>query len=116
MYTRHVILKLKADSASEFARITENEIVPRLHEQKGFRQQDTFISAGLSEAIVNSYWDTKEYAEAYNRTEYPEVLKALSKVVAGTPQVETFEISTATFHKIALKQREADGASNFKRG
>jgi heme-degrading monooxygenase HmoA len=50
-----------------------------------------------------SLWDTKEDAEAYNRAEYPEVLKALSEVVEGTPTVETFEVANSTLHKIAAK-------------
>ena len=29
------------------------------------------------------------------------VLKALSKVIDGTPQVRTYDVSNSTFHKIA---------------
>jgi hypothetical protein len=29
------------------------------------------------------------------------VLKALAKVVEGTPQVRTYQVSNSTFHKIA---------------
>jgi hypothetical protein len=47
-------------------------------------------------------WDEKENAEAYNRGTYPEVLKALSKVLEGTPQVQTYEVFNSTFHKIAV--------------
>jgi hypothetical protein len=46
-------------------------------------------------------WDNKEHAEAYNRGTYPEVTKILARVVEGTPQVETYEVSNSTFHKIA---------------
>jgi hypothetical protein len=46
------------------------------------------------EAIGISFWDQKENAEAYSRTTYPEVQKALAKVVEGTPQVKTHEVSS----------------------
>jgi hypothetical protein len=34
---------------------------------------------------------------------YPQVLKALSKVVEGTPRVGTAVVSNSTFHKIAAR-------------
>ena len=101
MFTRHVTMKIKANSAAELARITENQIIPLLRKQKGFRDEVTFIAPERSEAAGNSFWGTKEYAEAYNRAGYPDVLKALSQLVVGTPIVETFEVSNSTFHKIA---------------
>jgi heme-degrading monooxygenase HmoA len=109
MFARHVTMKLKANSASEFTRAIENEILPLLSKQKGFRDEITFVAPERSEAIGNSLWDTKEDAEAYSRTGYPEVLKALSKVVEGTPKVETFEVANSTFHKIAAKAATQTG-------
>ncbi|MGH9967076.1 MAG: antibiotic biosynthesis monooxygenase family protein [Pyrinomonadaceae bacterium] len=103
MFARHVTMKLKANSTAEFNRIIENEVLPLLRKQKGFRDEITFIAPERSEAVGNSFWDTKEDAEAYNSTGYPEILKALSKVVEGTPTVETFEVASSTLHKIAAK-------------
>jgi len=94
-------MKLKANSASELTRIADNEIIPILRKQKGFRDETTFIAAERSEAVANSFWDTKEDAEAYSRTAYPDVLKTLSNVIEGTPTVKTFEFANSTFHKTA---------------
>lgn len=101
MFTRHVILGLKANAADEFTRIIESEILPLLRKQKGFRDEITFIATDRSEAIAISFWDTKESAEAYNLTEYPVVLTALSNVVEGTPRVGTADVATSTLHRIA---------------
>jgi len=103
MFTRNVTLKLKANSAPDFTRLIENEILPMLRKQNGFRDEITFIAPERSEAVVISFWETKENAEAYNRAGYPEVLKTLSNVIEGTPRVETFELSNSTFHKLAAK-------------
>ena len=103
MFTRHVIMQLKANSASEFTRTIESEVLPMLRKQKGFRDEITFISTDNSEAVANSFWDTKENAEAYNDAIYPQVLKALSKVVEGTPRVGTATVSNSTLHKIAAQ-------------
>ena len=103
MFTRHVTMKLKANSATEFTRIIENEIIPQLRKHKGFRDEVTIVAPGRSEAVANSFWDTKEDAEAYNLAGYQEVLKTLSKAIEGTPKVETYEVANSTFHKIAAK-------------
>ena len=104
MFNRHITMQLKANSAVEFNRIIEKEIIPLLGRQRGFRDEVTLVAPERSQAVAQSFWDTKEDAEAYNRTGYPEVLKALSKVLDGTPRVETFEVSNSTFHKIAVAQ------------
>jgi len=96
-------MKLKANSAPEFARVIENEILPLLRKQQGFRDEITFVAPERSEAVAISFWETKENAEAYNRTGYPEILKSLAKVIEGTPKVETFELSNSTLHKLAAK-------------
>lgn len=103
MFTRHVTMKLRANSVSEFTRIIENEIIPLLRKQKGFRDEVTFVAPERSEAVANSFWDTKADAEAYDRTGYQEVLKILSKAVEGTPKIETFEVANSTFHKISAQ-------------
>lgn len=102
MFGRQVTMQLKPNSTSELTRIADNEIIPILRKQKGFRDETTFIAPERSEAIANSFWDTKEDAEAYNRTGYPEVLKTLSNVIDGTPTVKTFEFANSTFHKTAV--------------
>ncbi len=101
MYTRNVSIKLKANGAPEFTRTLEKEILPLLRKQKGFKDEISFVAPERNEAVAISFWDKKESAEAYNREKYPEVLKALSKVVEGTPRVETFEVANSTSHQIA---------------
>lgn len=103
MLTRHVTMKLKANVAPEFNRVIENEILPLLRKQPGFRDEITFVAPERSEALGISFWETKENCENYNRNGYPEVLKILSKLVEGTPKVETFELSNSTLHKLAAK-------------
>ena len=103
MFTRHVIMQLKANSAADFTRTVEKTVLPMLRQQKGFRDEITFISVDDSEAIANSFWETKEDADAYGLAGYPEVLKALSNVVEGTPRVGTAVVSNSTLHQIAAR-------------
>ena len=103
MYTRNVSMKLKANSVPEFTRTLESEVIPVLRKQKGFRDEITLVAAERNEVVAISFWDRKEDAESYNRDKYPEILKTLSKVVEGTPRVETYEVANSTSHQIAAK-------------
>ena len=101
MFARHVSMVLKPNSIAEFTRTIENEIIPLLRKQKGFKDEITLVVAGGTEAVGISLWDQAQNAENYNRGAYAEVAKALAKVIDGTPQVETYEVANSTFHKIA---------------
>ena len=103
MFARNVHLRLKPNSVAVFTQIMDKEIIPLLRKQEGFQDEITFIAPGGTEALAISLWDQKENAEAYNRRTYPQVLKALANVVEGTPQVQTYEVSNSTFHKIAAR-------------
>jgi len=101
MFARNLSIRLKPNSTAEFTRLIEAESLPSLRKQKGFKDEITFVVSGGAEAVAISLWDSKENAEAYGRDGYPGVLKALGKVVEGSPQVRNYEVCNSTFHKIA---------------
>lgn len=103
MYARNVTLHLKANTAPEFTRTLETDVLPILRKQNGFKDEITFVAPDRSEAVAISLWDRKENADAYSRDTYPDVLKSLAKVVEGTPVVENFEVANSTCHKIAAR-------------
>ena len=101
MFARRVYIHLKPNSVAEFTKRLEKDVLPLLRKQKGFQDEITFVGQGGTEAFAISLWDKPENAEAYNRAAYPEVAKILASVVEGAPQVETYDVATSTFHKIA---------------
>jgi heme-degrading monooxygenase HmoA len=104
MYARIVNMKLRKDGHTEFAKTFENEVIPMLRKQNGFRDEVSLLAPERLEVTGISFWNKKETADEYNRTTYPEVLKSLSKVIEGTPEVRSFEVSSSTFHKIVAGQ------------
>jgi hypothetical protein len=96
-----VSLDLRANSAGEFTRTFEKDVLPLLRKQTGFKDEISFVAADRSEAVAISLWDGKENADNYSRDIYPQVLTSLAKVVEGTPTVEAYEVSNSTFHRIA---------------
>ena len=103
MFARHVSMRLKPNTVTEFTRTLENEVIPLLQKQRGFRDEIVLVVPGGTEAVGISLWDQKENADAYSRETYPEVQKLLAKVIEGTPRVQTYEVSNSTFHRIAAR-------------
>jgi len=103
MFARSVSFHLKPGRVAEFTRLLDQDIIPVLRKQKGFQDEIAFVAPGGADAIGISVWDLKENADTYSRGAYPGVLKALERVVDGTPQVQTYEVCSSTFHKVAAR-------------
>jgi heme-degrading monooxygenase HmoA len=103
MFTRIVSMQLKPNTHTEFTEKFEKEIMPRLKKQQGFQDELLCVVPGAPEVVAISLWDSKESAETYNRTTYPEVLKTLANLVEPTPMVRTYEVAYSTFQKIAAR-------------
>lgn len=89
---------LKSNAHSDYTRALENEILPLLRKQKGFKEEITLSNPGSQDAIAISPWENKASADAYNTNLYPEVLRTFAKMLDGTPEVQTFDAVTSTFH------------------
>jgi heme-degrading monooxygenase HmoA len=104
MFARHVSMHLKPNTRAEFTQTVENEILPLLRKQHGFRDELVFVAPGSgTEVVAISLWDEEEDAEAYGRGSYSEVLKALAKVVTGTSEVRNLEVANSTLQKAAAR-------------
>ena len=102
MFARNIAIRLKPNSLAEFTRLFDNEVLPILRKQTGFQDEITFSTTPTGmDVIAISLWDTKEHAEAYNATGYPEVLKTLNKVLDGAPKVRVSDVISSTLRKSA---------------
>ncbi len=101
MFARNVAIHLKPNTLSEFTRKIENEVLPILRRQAGFQDEFVLSTPGGMDVIAISLWDTKEHAEAYNTTGYPEVLKSLNQVLDGAPRVRVSDVISSTLHAVA---------------
>lgn len=102
MFARSVSIHLKSNMLSDYNRTFERDILPLLRRQKGFTDEITLSNPSNPDVIAISLWENKANAEAYNTNAYPEVLKTFAGMVDGTPKVQTFEVVTSTFHKVAV--------------
>lgn len=102
MFARNIAIHLKSNMLSDYTRSFENDILPLLRKQKGFKDEITLSNPGSLDVVAISLWDNKANAEAYNTNTYPEVLKTFARMIDGTPKVQTFESVTSTFHNVAV--------------
>jgi hypothetical protein len=99
MYARSVSFHLKPGRAAEFTQLLDKDIIPMLRKQKGFLDEIALVAPGGADAVGISMWDLEENAATYARGPYASVLKTLEQVVDGAPRVQTYEVSSSTFHK-----------------
>ena len=102
MFARNVSIHLKSSMLSDYTRTFENDVLPLLRKQKGFKDEITFASPGGVDVTAISLWDNKVDADAYNTNTYPQVLKTMERLIEGTPKVQTSDVVNSTFHKIAV--------------
>lgn len=100
MYARKVTFRLKANTQTEYAHAFENQVLPLLRKQKGFKDEMSLSNPGSVDAVSLSFWEHKHDADQYNTNVYPEVLKMLAKTIDGTPRVHSFETVISTYHDV----------------
>ena len=102
MFARNISIHLKSNMLSDYTRSFENDILPLLRKQKGFKDGITLSNPGSLDVVAISLWENKSNAEAYSTNTYPEVLRTFARMIDGTPKVQTFESVTSTFHNVAV--------------
>jgi len=100
MFARNVAFHLKSNALSDYACTFENDALPLLRKQKGFKDEITFAGHGGVDMTAISLWENKTDAEAYNTNTYPQVLKTMARFIEGTPKVQTSDVVTSTLHKL----------------
>ena len=100
MYARNVTFRIKAHMQPDYTHAFENQILPLLRKQKGFKEEITLCNPNSPEAVSISLWEHKSDADEYNTHFYPEVLKMLAKTIEGTPRVQTFETVATSIREV----------------
>jgi heme-degrading monooxygenase HmoA len=102
MYSRIVSLTLKPNAGPEFTRMLERTVLPVLRAQPGFRDELLLVVPGGPEVLAISIWDSKEDAERYSRSAFPDVLTAVGQFIEGAPRVGSYLLTFSTAHRVEL--------------
>jgi heme-degrading monooxygenase HmoA len=102
MFTRVVELTTKLGKNEQLSATINDRVLSILKKQKGFVDEMVFVSDKEDNRVLAlSFWNTKEDAEQYQRTEYSKVQEAVRPLLDAEPMIRTFEVHTSTAHKIA---------------
>jgi quinol monooxygenase YgiN len=102
MFTRIVELTTKPGKNRQLADTIDDKVLPILKKQKGFVDETVFVSDKEDNRVLaQGFWNTKEEAEQYHRTEYPKVHEAIRHLLESEPVIRTFNVHSSTNVKIA---------------
>ena len=71
MYARNVSFRLKSNMQSDYTKSFENQVLPLLRKQKGFKDEITLSNPTSQDAVSISLWENKTNADDYNTNTYP---------------------------------------------
>jgi len=100
MYARLVKGHMKPGKYESATRMLENEVIPLLKKQKGFRDEVTFFSNDIDESFAISFWDNKSDLEKYTRDVYPQVRDKMAGFFQDQPMARNFEVANSTWYHI----------------
>ncbi len=102
MFTRVVELTTKPGKNEQLSATINDKVLSILKKQKGFVDEMVFVSDKEDNRVLAlSFWNTREDAEQYHRTEYSKVQEAIRPLLDAEPVIRTFDVHTSTTHKIA---------------
>lgn len=99
MFARNVTFSVKPNMDREIAIKFEKEVLPILRAANGFKDQIT-LSRDKNEIVSISMWDKKEQLDAYVKDTDAQVVKILSPLYTGSPDVRNYEVTNSTNHKL----------------
>jgi hypothetical protein len=92
---RSVEFDIKKGQQSEFTRVYTSEVLPKLKEQKGFKQALAMLDGERAHGL--SLWSDRPSVEMYSTAVYPKLLSRLAPFLTSSPRVTTWEIAASTF-------------------
>ena len=103
MFARNVSIHLKPNVLSDYTRTFENDVLPLLRKQKGFKDEITFAGTGGIDVDAISLGENKTDAEAYNTNTYPQVLKTMADLSRERPRFRAVRLSTRPCIRLNLQ-------------
>jgi hypothetical protein len=91
MFVHRAKIQLKPFSFTSLSQKIQDLIMPLLRLQTGFCSGVTSIDTSWSTATEDTYWKTKQDAEAYELNGYLKVKKIISEVAVSDPETSIFE-------------------------
>ena len=79
MYARNISFRLKSNMQPDYTRTFENQILPLLRKQKGFKDEITLSNPGSQDAVSISLWEHKNNADGLQHQHLPRSVEDLGE-------------------------------------
>ena len=93
MFARMTFSQVSPDKADEALSVMENEVLPLMRQQKGFKHYCAFYDRSTGKAITVTVWETEEAREASDQQSnyYTEAMAKVLPLFLAPPVVENLE-------------------------
>jgi heme-degrading monooxygenase HmoA len=89
--------QVKPNAGAAFAAAFEKQLLTSLRGQRGFRDELLLLVPGGPDAMVVTFWDSRDDLDDYERTGWPAVLETLVNVI-DHPALRRFQLAHSTLH------------------
>jgi|SRR5579862_7045073 hypothetical protein len=103
MFSRIITMHPKPNGVAQLTKAVEEQVLPMLRKQEGFKDEIFFVSPDGKDATAISLWDQQSNAESYSHKTYPRVAEILTNLLEGSPQIKTYDVVNSTWHKITAQ-------------
>ena len=83
MYARNISFRVKSNMQSDYTRTFENQLLPLLRKQKGFRDEITLSNPGSQDAVSISLWEHKNNQEQCRRLQHQRLPRSVEDLGEG---------------------------------
>ncbi len=92
LVARSIRFDIATGKSNDFHTLFQNEILPILKKQDGFK--DELLLTNGDHVVAISLWTNADLAKKYETTTYSVIEKKLRPVMSGAPTVETYKYNS----------------------
>ena len=107
MLSRIVTCNVKPEKLTEFRNALNQQFLPRIQRQHGFVDVVESIDTATGTFVCNTFWNTRQDLENYEKTLFPEVANALTPLLQHQPTIQTLDVENSTVHNIKGGKKSA---------
>jgi len=100
MFARHLTFKLKPNTMKDYPKAIQNDLIPLLRKQPGFRDLITLVDEDGTDLTAISFWETRQQAVSFGNAGYASTLKAMEKFLGDAPKVRLLQVFQSTAHDV----------------
>jgi quinol monooxygenase YgiN len=100
MYSRTVTCTIVPSKVNEFKNELNNELLPRIQEQKGFVDNLESLDPVTGEFSCTTLWETKADVDNYNNGLFQEIAAKLGPLMQDAPAVKTLPVENSSAHDV----------------